>query len=179
MISPMTDEQRKLAEEHHDLVYAFLKENNLPESQYYDIVIFGYLCTVQEYCENPALQRYHFATVAWKKMHRELVRYYKYLSSDKRSMSTVSFDEPISEGSNKRWSDVLYTDDGDLLDRLQSELILHDLAAKLPKREMRIIRMKLKGEKMHDIAKSEHITFHDINRLLEGAYATVISIILG
>ena len=68
MMKPMTDEQRRLAEANHDLVGAFLRENKLPEEQFYDVVIFGYLCAVQQYCENPTLQkRYSFATVAWKK----------------------------------------------------------------------------------------------------------------
>lgn len=56
----LTDEQRKFAEENHDLMYAFLKENGLESSQYYDIVVFGYLCAVQEYCEKPKLQKYKF-----------------------------------------------------------------------------------------------------------------------
>ena len=37
----LTDEQRKFAEENHDLVYTFLNENRLPTVQYYDVVIFG------------------------------------------------------------------------------------------------------------------------------------------
>ena len=36
---PLTPEQRLFAAENHDLVYAFLKEKNLPESDFYDIVI--------------------------------------------------------------------------------------------------------------------------------------------
>ena len=80
----LTDEQRKFAEENHDLVYAFLKENGLASGQYYDIVVFGYLCAVQEYCEKPKLQKYKFATVAWKKMKRELNHHYEYLTREKR-----------------------------------------------------------------------------------------------
>lgn len=59
----------------------------------------------------------------------------------------------------------------------QTELLLHDLALVLPKREMRIIRMKAQGDKMHDIAKSEHLTFREINRLLLKVYPTVIKIL--
>jgi len=179
MMKPMTAEQRKLAEANHDLVGAFLRENKLPEEQFYDVVIFGYLCAVQQYCENPNLKKkYTLATLAWKKMKRELVHYYNYLGSDKRSYHTVSLHESICEGSDLCWEDVLH-DDGDILKDLQMELILHELAARLPKREMRIIRRKINGDKMHDIAKAEKLTFRDINTLLAGTYDTVIEVLLG
>ena len=71
------------------------------------------------------------------------------------------------------------SDKGDVLDQLATDLILHELAKRLPRREMRIIGMKLRGDKMHDIAKSEHLTFSDINRLLNGIYPTVIEVVLG
>ena len=179
MMKPMTDEQRRLAEANHDLVGAFLRENKLPEEQFYDVVIFGYLCAVQQYCENPNLKkRYNFTTVAWKKMTRELTDHYKYLLKAKRSGITVSLHESICEGSDLCWEDVLH-DDGDILKDLQMELILHELAARLPKREMRIIRRKINGDKMHDIAKAEKMTFRDINTLLAGTYDTVIEVLLG
>lgn len=179
MMKPMTAEQRKLAEANHDLVGAFLRENKLPEEQFYDVVIFGYLCAVQQYCENPNLKKkYSLATLAWKKMKRELVHYYNYLGSDKRSYHTVSLHESICEGSDLCWEDVLH-DDGDILKDLQVDLILHELAARLPKREMRIIRRKINGDKMHDIAKAEKLTFRDINTLLAGTYDTVIEVLLG
>lgn len=174
----MTDEQRKLAEENHDLVYEFLKANQLSINQYYDIVIFGYLCAVQDYCENLSLQKYKFTTIAWKKMQRELSSYHSYIGSQKRSYITVSFQDRISDDSSLCWEDILYDQD-DILDQLQAELILHDLSAKLPTKEMRIVRRKLRGEKMHDIAKVEKMTFRDINQLLDGVYNTVVEVILG
>lgn len=178
MMKSMTDEQRKLAEEYHDLVYDFLKKNHLPIDQYYDIVIFGYLCAVQEYCENLALQRYKFTTIAWKKMQRELSSYHSYIGSQKRSYITVSFQDRVSNDSSLCWEDILCAKD-DILDQLQAELILHELATKLPSKEMRIVRRKLCGEKMHDIAKMEKMTFHDIDQLLNGVYNTVVEVILG
>ena len=34
--TPMTPAQQLFAEEHHNLVYAFLNEKKLPEDEYYD-----------------------------------------------------------------------------------------------------------------------------------------------
>ena len=172
----LTDEQRKFAEENHDLVYAFLKENGLASGQYYDIVIFGYLCAVQEYCENPKLQKFAFATLAWKRMRREVFNYHKYLSKDISSHATTMHLQDIqcdraSENSAGRQDELMV--------QLETELILHALAKKLPSKEMRIIRMKLDGAGMHDIAKAERITFHDIKQLLAGTYDTVVQVLLG
>ena len=178
-MKPLTNEQRRLAEENHDLVYAFLQNNHLQESQYYDVVIFGYLCAVQEYCENTKLRRYSFSTVAWKKMQRELTDYYKYLSREKRLVQTVSLQELLSdEDSSPCYEDLVGWKD-ELMTQLKMELLLHALATKLPRRQMRVIRMKLDGAKMHEIAKAEHITFHDINRLLADSYDTVIQTCYG
>ena len=66
-IRPLTKEQHRFAEENHDLVYSFLNAKNLPESSFYDVVIFGYLRAAQEYCEVPSLHRYKFSTLAWKR----------------------------------------------------------------------------------------------------------------
>lgn len=162
-MQPMTDEQRKLAEENHNLVYAFLKANNLPEDQYYDVIIFGLLCAVQEYCENPGLKRYKFSTVAWKKMNRELYCHRKYLSSQKNAHETVSIHDFISEDSTQRWEEVLH-DNYDLLCMLQAEMVLHSLA--ISPRDRRILRMRINGDRMHDIARAERLTFQDINETL-------------
>ena len=43
---PLTKEQQAFATAHHSLVYKFLNENRLPEDEFYDVVIFGYLKAV-------------------------------------------------------------------------------------------------------------------------------------
>ena len=46
---PLTKEQQAFATAHHSLVYKFLNENRLPEDEFYDVVIFGYLKAVRDY----------------------------------------------------------------------------------------------------------------------------------
>ena len=67
-IRPLTKEQRRFAEENHHLVFTFLNQKELPESVFYDVVIFGYLKAVQEYCEVLALHRFKFSTLAFQRM---------------------------------------------------------------------------------------------------------------
>ena len=64
---PLNDTQRIFADKNHNLVYKFLHEKNLPASEYYDIVIFGYLRAVQRYLTDPNLAGYSFVLGAFPK----------------------------------------------------------------------------------------------------------------
>ena len=168
-MKPLTAEQRRIAEENHDLVYQFLNENHLPESQYYDVVIFGYLCAAQDYCESSELQKYSFATMAWRRMKHEVYHYHKHYDGKENNVFTVNFSD-ISE------RDVYTQYFETLPEELETKLLLHSLAKALPNKQMRIIRMKLDGCRMHEIAKEEHMTFQNINRMLDEVYDTVIQV---
>ena len=39
---PLTEEQRRFAEQNHALVYKFLHQHGLSVDEYYDIVVFGF-----------------------------------------------------------------------------------------------------------------------------------------
>lgn len=161
---PMTELERVFAEENHMLVYRFLRANGLSEDEYYDIVIFGYLQAVQEYLAAKETQKYQFSTVAWRKMDCAVKDHRRYLESKKRSAFTVSIHDPVSEGSTRKWEDILH-DDCNALKKLQAEMVLHSLA--LTPKERRITKMRQNGESMHSISKTEHMTFQQINATLE------------
>lgn len=171
-MKPLTTEQSRIAELNHDLVFEFLNEYNLPESQYYDVVIFGYLCAVQEYCEKPELQKYLFSTVAWRQMKHELYRHYKYHERKKRDFQTVSLSD-IKSGDDVSLKTDETAAENKLLEDLNFSLLLHSLASAITEKQMRIIRMKLAGFRMHDIARTEKMTFRDINRVLNDTYVII------
>lgn len=171
-MKPLTAEQSQIAELNHDLVFEFLNEYNLPESQYYDVVIFGYLCAVQEYCEKPELQKYLFSTVAWKKMKCAVKNHKKYLSQEKRNIPTISLSD-IKDGYDSSLKTDETAAENRLLEDLNFSLLLHSLASAITEKQMRIIRMKLAGFRMHDIARTEKMTFKDINRALNDTYVII------
>ena len=172
-----TKEEQQFAEENHDLVYAFLNEKKLSEDEYYDVVVFGYLRAVQEFCGTSKLRKYKFSTLAWKRMQHTLMDYYKYVSSPKRNAQVISLDEPIDSEDGLCIADTISYDD--IMSELKEELLMHELAKKLSPREMRIVKMKVRGDKMHTIAKAERLTFQEINRLLDNIYPTVRKIFYG
>ena len=176
-LRPFTKEEQQFAEENHDLVYAFLNEKKLSEDEYYDVVVFGYLRAVQEFCGTSKLRKYKFSTLAWKRMQHTLMDYYKYVSSPKRNAQVISLDEPIDSEDGSCIADTISYDD--IMSELKEELLMHELAKKLSPREMRIVKMKVRGDKMHTIAKAERLTFQEINRLLDNIYPTVRKIFYG
>lgn len=174
-MKPLTGEQKHLAELNHDLVYKFLNKNNLSEVEYYDVVIFGYLCAAQEYCENPKLQKYSFSTVAWQKMSGSVKDHKKYLSREKRDIPIISLSEMLGNSDSLHYEDII-TLESQLMEELRLNLLLHTLAARTTQKQMRIIRMRLDGFRMHDIAKNEKMTFRDINRTLDDIYSKLVEL---
>ena len=171
----LTDIEQAFAEKHHDLIYAFLNEKGLDEDEYYDVVIFGYLRAVEEYCENPSYYKCSFSTLAWLEMKGALSNHLKKLTCAKRNTQTISFNDAVGGEDGLQIEYVMPCDE--CIIKLKTELLLHELARRLPEREMRIVKMKVRGDKLQDIARAERLNFQQIGRLLDDIYPTVIKII--
>ena len=74
---PLTKEQQTFATAHHSLVYKFLNENRLPEDEFYDVVIFGYLKAVRDYFSDLTAQQFTFSTIANRRMKFCLFDYFR------------------------------------------------------------------------------------------------------
>lgn len=162
---PLTIEQSQFAAEHHDLVYKFLQENHLPIDEFYDVVIFGYLRAVINYLTRTELQIYTFPTIGKKTMTQSLSDYFKEQKCQKRSAEILS----IHAGLHK---DGLPLDEtlsapDNLMMQLETELILHDLAKRVSKQQMDIVRMRSSGYNLQDIANRQNTSIKRIRRLLE------------
>ena len=177
-LRPLTLEEQLYAAQNHNLVYAFLQEKELLEDVFYDVVIFGYMRAVQEYVSGKRFRVYSFSTIAWKRMENSVSNYCRYLAAPIRSAPTVSLFSPIGADADLTWEDVLSRKDSSIID-FETQILMEDLEQKLPKREMKIIRMKAAGCKMHEIAKREHLTFQEINELLANCKDDIIHILWG
>lgn len=61
---PLTEAESKFAAEHHATIYEYLNKARLPENDFYDIVVFGYLRAVRKIwparsCGNTNFPRLH------------------------------------------------------------------------------------------------------------------------
>lgn len=160
---PLTPEQRLFAADNHDLVYAFLRERNLPENEYYDIVIFGFLRAVRRYFTEAALRQYKFSTIAWNCMYVDLFNYLKAQHRQKRTATVVSIhiskhdDLPLEEA-------IAGTDE--LMQQLETRLLLHDLASRVSKQQMDMVRLRNSGYSDRDIAQKQNISMSQVKKLL-------------
>ena len=65
---PLTPEESEFAAEHQELIIHFLSSRHLPEVDYYDIAVMGFLRAVKNWFSRPDLHRYAFSTIAWHAM---------------------------------------------------------------------------------------------------------------
>lgn len=163
---PLTKEQREFAARWHNLIYVFLREKGLPRDDYYDIVVFGYLRAVKRYFTELALQKYSFSTIAWQAMESDLAGHYKSQSRQKRHACVVSLHSAIYDDGQFALEDVLSTQDA-VMEQLETELLLHDLAAMASRQQMAVVRMKSAGYNMRDIARNQRIPMKRVRELLE------------
>ena len=121
----LTEEQSAFAEKHHHVVMDFLRRKRLPESEFYDVVIFRYLRAVQLYCINPQLRRYKFEAIAFKAMDWQMKSYWR--KAYKMPHKTRSLDEQLA-GSGLTLHEVIPADGFDAgdeaCDRLTAEALL-------------------------------------------------------
>ena len=161
---PLTPEQRLFAAEHHELVYKFLNSKHLPESEFYDVIIFGYLKAVHDYLTRKDLQIYDFSTIAWRDMSCSLSNYYRDQHRQKRTATVVSIH--ISKHDDGLSLEETITGTDGLMQQLETRLLLHDLAGRVSKQQMDMVRLRNSGYSDRDIAQRQNISMSQVKKLL-------------
>lgn len=150
----LTNEERLYAAIHHGLVYRFLRKNRLPQEEYYDVVILGYLRAVRRYWTEEDLRSYRFSTIAWGCMRSNVGSYRKKLNREKRHGTVISLDQkqagtPMAEK---------LVEPVDWIGRLEKRMLLMDCARKLTKEQREILYLKEKGYHLKEIAQMQERT---------------------
>ena len=138
----LTDYERQFADQHHDVVYRFLRARGLNISEYYDVVIFRYLGAVQQYLSRPSLQEYSFDTIACNAMRSALGHHYE---AEKRKQEFCITDTNLVE------SLVGYTPDERQND--VSKLLWMEVAALLSEPELKLVNQRANGMTYREIAE--------------------------
>ncbi|WP_101877374.1 sigma-70 family RNA polymerase sigma factor [Lachnoclostridium edouardi] len=162
---PLTPEQKTFAADNHGLVYKFLNENQLPEDEFYDVVIFGYLRAVRRFFVETNLQKYSFSTIAWNCMRVDLFNYNKMYFRKKRNAETISI-HLIPHENTLPIEETLAKPD-ELMLQLETKLLLHDLAGRVSRQQMDMIRLKTSGYSIRDIAHIQKIPMKCVKEALE------------
>ena len=135
---PLTKEQQTFATAHHSLVYKFLNENRLPEDEFYDVVIFGYLKAVRDYFSDLTAQQFTFSTIANRRMKFCLFDYFRTQERRKRNMEILSIHVGLYPD-GAPLEDTIPAHDP-IMQQLEMDLLLHELAGRVSKQQMDIVK---------------------------------------
>ncbi len=171
----LTAAEQEYASEHYGLVNAYLNRKHLDENDFFDVVVFGYLRAVHQYLTDPKLLRFSFSTIAWRKMNDCLCAYRRYLNRSKRNAVTISLDIPRYRSGTLSLSEIVSAPDTGMLD-FETEQLMLEMASKLSERQMRVLRMKVDGYGVMEIARQSQTTVNDVKALLESARDVVTAV---
>lgn len=143
-LEKLTEVEKKLAEENHNLVYAFLHTYNYSIEMYYNIVIFGYLKGIQVYSRREDLRKkYDMPFICWQYMRAEIGNHFRTETMQKRKPmeNIISLDADYATEEN------LYNCIGGKTleeEALEEETVL-ELLEKLSEVQRKIAEMKMDG----------------------------------
>lgn len=152
-LAPLTEEQRQFAEQHHGLVYAFLKETGHSAADYYDAAALGFLQAVQRYLTQPWLRRYAFPTVAWRAMGR--------------GVSTEHRTQERRRNAERRYMESARGNPARLYTELETQLIFHDLMAGASEEQHQLALLRLRGCSVAEAANAREMGIKKACRLLK------------
>lgn len=96
-IRPLTPTERQYATENYHLISKFLILSKLDAEEFFDIVVFDFLLSVEIYLNNEALrEKCNFEAVSYMYMKRAVYRHFREQKAQKRSSecgADISFNE--------------------------------------------------------------------------------------
>ena len=159
----LTEEQKIFAEQHHVLVERFLWKNHLERSEFYDVVIFGYLEAVQEYLEKPELSKYPFSSIAWRKMKYCMINEYIYRNCPKRNAPMGTYREDYEPAlSREQVSEQMNC----VARELEHRMLLQQLMFHMTEKEKKVVCMRAAGYTYREIAEHCNITMRGVSARL-------------
>lgn len=82
-IRPLTEEERVFAEEHHNLMYRYMRIHRLASEEWYDILIIPYLNAVKKYHEYERLQSLKFEQIFFRTLDSARSNYLRDMNREK------------------------------------------------------------------------------------------------
>ena len=158
----LTEEQKKLVEENHNLIYWFAKKYHVPIEEYYDVLAQG-LC-MAAYHYDPS--KCSFSTYAYLCMNTEMhVEYRKTLRKSEIPQGNIFHYE-------NAWqlSDLIPTNEkteNKVIDRISYENLISLLNDILNDKDKEVITHILNGLTMREIAKIEGTSHQAIHNRMK------------
>lgn len=143
-LQPLSEIEKHLAEENHDLVYSFLHRHEYSIEEFYNIAIFGLLKGIQNYCRRKDLQeKYQLAFICEQYMRAEIKDYFRTQNRQKRKPTEII----ISLDANYVEEENLYNCTGgkSAEDEIMETEELLNLLENFTESQRNILKLKLEG----------------------------------
>lgn len=106
-LRPLSPIEKEVAAQNFWVVESFLRQERLPFNDWFDVVIFRYLRTVELWFDRPDLYQYEFSTIAWRNMRSAVWNERQKLS---RQIQTISLDTLIPGTDGLTYADTVTAD---------------------------------------------------------------------
>lgn len=160
----MTDQQKKLVEDNHNLIYWFLHTYHLNEEDYYDLAAIG-LCNAAINFNSDICK---FSTFAIRCMYNSVFSEYRKRKNQKYipDHKIQSYDCCLYDNTDTELLDLLASDEN-LLDKLEFQILLKEFLDTLDNRDIIILQLRLKGCNQSSIASYLGISQSYTSRLIK------------
>lgn len=151
----LTEEQRQLAADNHNLIYYCFKKNNWPLEEYYDVAAICLCEAAKTY--NPSKGK--FATYVTTAIRYAVQNAIKSLWCDKQRGNVVGLDDPVGEDMTYR--QLLAASQSIEPDPEESAICLDkiDIIAKMKPRLRETLRLAYQGYTLKEIAEIQGRTY--------------------
>lgn len=148
-IRPLTSTERQYATDNYCLINIFLKRFKLDAEEFFDIVVFDFLLSVEIYLNNETLQKkYNFETVSYMYMRRAIYTHFRKQKAQKRSSefgADISFDNIDAYIGTENFSSLEYDE------------TIKQIESILTTEQQQIFSDKLQGYSLKEIAENNGI----------------------
>lgn len=169
-ILPLTEEERRSAEIHHDWVYSFLHRHNYNIEEFYAIAVEGFLKGVQDWHRKPgAKEKWGMSIICERAMLDTMYKHFRAENAIKRKPSGgfISLDACYcddDENNRQTFENAIITES------FENDLVCDDAISNilnaLTDRQRQIVLMKLDGYKDYEIRDELNIKQFTFNKEL-------------
>ena len=129
---------------------------------------------VKDYFNSPSAQKFSFSTIATRQMKFRLYDYFRTQERRKRNMEVLSIHVGLYPD-GAPLEDTIPAHDP-IMQQLEMDLLLHELAGKVSKQQMDIVHLKQGGYGIREIARTQKVPMRRIKELLAEVHDVLLDI---
>ena len=132
---------------------------------------------VKDYFNSPSAQKFSFSTIATRQMKFRLYDYFRTQKRRKRNMEILSIHVGLYPD-GAPLEDTIPAHDP-IMQQLEMDLLLHELAGRVSKQQMDIVHLKQGGYGIREIARTQKVPMRRIKELLAEVHDVLLDICYG